>query len=95
MYQVGICGAVAKLPRAPAARQMATNPTKAAACRGVDLTGLGLILTEYVGKLEVTFPVRTKSTRYQLFGSIPIRSFTADRMRCLQPRYRSVVWIET
>src|ERR1700687_5866957 len=24
-------------------------------------------------------------------GSIPIRSFTADRMRCLQPRYRSVV----
>ena len=31
----------------------------------------------------------------QLFGSMPIRSFTADRMRCLQPRYRSVVWIET
>ncbi len=30
-----------------------------------------------------------------LFGSMPIRSFTAERMRCLQPRYRSVVWIET
>jgi hypothetical protein len=28
-------------------------------------------------------------------GSIPIRSLTADRIRCLQPRYRSVVWIET
>jgi hypothetical protein len=26
----------------------------------------------------------------QLFGSIPIRSFTADRMRCLQPRYFAV-----
>ena len=45
VYQLGICGAVAKLPRTPAARQMATNPTKAAACRGVDLTGLGFILT--------------------------------------------------
>ena len=32
---------------------------------------------------------------YELLGSIPIRSFTANRMRCLQPRYRSVVWIET
>ncbi len=31
----------------------------------------------------------------QLFGSILIRSFTAERIRCLQPRYRSVVWIET
>ena len=27
----------------------------------------------------------------QGFGSIPMRSLTADRIRCLQPRYRSVV----
>jgi hypothetical protein len=27
----------------------------------------------------------------QRFGSIPMRSLTADRIRCLQPRYRSVV----
>jgi hypothetical protein len=27
----------------------------------------------------------------QGLGSIPIRSLTADRIRCLQPRYRSVV----
>jgi hypothetical protein len=27
--------------------------------------------------------------------SMPIPSFTADRMRCLHPRYRSGVWIET
>jgi hypothetical protein len=33
--------------------------------------------------------------RYSPFGSIPILSLTAERMRCLQPRYRSVVWIET
>jgi hypothetical protein len=25
---------------------------------------------------------------------MPIRLFTADRMHCLQPRYRSVVWME-
>jgi hypothetical protein len=31
------------------------------------------------------------TTDDQGFGSKPIRSFTADRMRCLQPRYRSVV----
>jgi hypothetical protein len=24
-------------------------------------------------------------------GSMPIRSFTADEIRCVQPRYRSVV----
>lgn len=28
-------------------------------------------------------------------GTIPIRSLTADRIRCLVPRYRSVVCIET
>jgi hypothetical protein len=27
----------------------------------------------------------------QGFGSMPMRSLTADRIRCLQPRYRSVV----
>ena len=30
-----------------------------------------------------------------LSGSMPIRSLTAKRNFCLQPRYRSVVWIET
>jgi hypothetical protein len=34
--------------------------------------------------------------RHQASGaSMSIRSFTADRMRCLQARHRSVVWIET
>ena len=28
-------------------------------------------------------------------GSKPIRSLTADPMRCYQPRYRSVVWMDT
>ena len=28
-------------------------------------------------------------------GSIPILSFTADEIRWVQPRYRSVVWTET
>jgi hypothetical protein len=42
------------------------------------------------GTLPLSF-----SAGAQLFGSIPIRSLTADRMRCLHPRYRSVVWIET
>lgn len=41
--------------------------------------------------LPLSFPVRSQL----FFGSIPIRSLTADRMRCLHPRYRSVVWIET
>jgi hypothetical protein len=30
-------------------------------------------------------------TAIQGLGSIPIRSLTADRIRCLQPRYLSVV----
>jgi hypothetical protein len=37
----------------------------------------------------------TTSGRRQTSASMPIRSFTAERMRCLQPRYRSVVWIDT
>jgi hypothetical protein len=32
-----------------------------------------------------------KNPATQGFGSIPMRSLTADRIRCLQPRYRSVV----
>jgi hypothetical protein len=32
-----------------------------------------------------------KLLEIQLFGSMPMRSLTAARMRCLQPRYRSVV----
>ena len=32
---------------------------------------------------------------HQAFGSMPMRSLTADRIRCLQPRYRSVVCTET
>ena len=35
------------------------------------------------------------TVRYSPLGSMPIRSFTAERMRWLEPRYRSVVWIET
>jgi hypothetical protein len=31
----------------------------------------------------------------QYLGSMPMRSLTADRMRCLEPRYRSVVRTET
>jgi hypothetical protein len=41
-----------------------------------------------------TFPYRAMRA-VQFFGSMPILSLTADRIRCLQPKYRSVVWIET
>src|SRR6266576_3638508 len=34
-------------------------------------------------------------TGFQESGSIPIRSFTAPRSRCLQPRYFSVVCTDT
>src|SRR5260370_39640109 len=39
--------------------------------------------------LSATLPQLTHP--HQGFGSNPMRSFTADRIRCLHPRYRSVV----
>jgi hypothetical protein len=39
---------------------------------------------------EKRWSVTQKSTAHTC-GSIPILSFTAARMRCLEPRYRSVV----
>jgi len=36
-----------------------------------------------------------RNSAAQEHGSIPIRSLTADLIRCLLPRSRSVVWMET
>jgi ubiquinone/menaquinone biosynthesis C-methylase UbiE len=56
--------------------------------------GLGLLTSD--NQLpDSRQPFRNRSTQGQGFGSMPTRSLTADRIRCLQPRYRSAapaVW---
>ena len=46
--------------------------------------------SKIVAAMVFHLPTSSATEGCQLLGSIPIRSFTADRMRCLQPRYRSV-----
>ncbi len=44
---------------------------------------------------ELRSPPPVAEDRAYSIGSIPILSFTACRSFCLQPKYRSVVWIDT